>query len=307
MELIDYMNIGMGLLLIVIGWLCYRFPNMINPYGGMSEERKALVDINGLKRATAIIMSVAGGLLIVDAVLSACKVIDALTSVHVMTGVVLVMLVPLIWAMKKYNGFGRDKSGEGVYGPRLEKPAKWTLVILGLSMVFVAVIVARSSRPQQITVGEESVTISGMYGREIPVADIVSVELLEQLPPIKMRTNGSSTGKYSKGHFLLENDEKCMLFVRHRMPPYIEIRTVDNLYYLNGASEEETLELFGKLKETMNAKLSAASRHCEERSNPEKEHTPWIASSCLLAMTARVQGFVPRPAVPCLASKTITL
>ena len=100
-----------------------------------------------------------------------------------------------------------------------------------------------------------------------------------------LMTNYLTTGKYSKGHFLLENDEKCMLFVRHKMTPYIEIRTTDNLYYLNGATEEETMELFGKLKETMNAKLSVASRHCEERSNPDKELHSWIASSCLLAMT----------------------
>lgn len=259
MEFIDYMNIGIGLLMIVVGWLCFRFPNMINPYGGMSEERKALVDIDGLKRATFIILAVTGVLLIVTALLSIFKVISEVMSVNIMTVLVLAMIVPLIIAMKKYNGFGRNKTGEGSslfrlklfrLGGRtqLESVPKVTWVIIGLSMVFVAVIVAKSVRPQQITVGEETVSISCMYGREIPIADIVSVELLESLPHIKMRTNGSSAGNYSKGHFLLENGENCMLFVRHKMPPYIEIRTSDNLYYLNGSSEEETLELFGNMK-----------------------------------------------------------
>ena len=249
MELFDYMIIGTGLLLIVIGWLCYRFPNMMNPYGGMSEERKALVDIDGLKRATAIILTVMGLLMIVADMFHILNVIDIEVASWVFSGSGLVMIIPLIIAMKKYNGFGRDKTGEGVYGPRLEKAPKIALVILGLTMAFVVVIIAMSSRPQQIMVGEDSVRISGMYGREIPVADIVSVELLEKLPHIKMRTNGSSTGKYSKGHFLLEDDEKCMLFVRHKMPPYIELRTSDNLYYLNGATEGETMRLFEALKE----------------------------------------------------------
>ena len=249
MELFDYMIIGTGLLLIVIGWLCYRFPNMINPYGSMSDERKALVDIEGLKRATAIILTIMGSLVIVADVLHVFNVIDVEVASWLFSGSILVMIVPIIIAMKKYNGFGRDKTGEGVYGPRLEKAPKIALVTLGLTMAFVVVIIAMSSRPQQIMVGEDSVKISGMYGREIPVADIVSVELLEKLPHIKMRTNGSSTGRYSKGHFLLENGEKCMLFVRHKMPPYIEIRTSHNLYYLNGATEGETMRLFEALKE----------------------------------------------------------
>ena len=170
MELFDYMIIGMGVLLIVAGWLCYRFPNMINPYGSMSDERKALVDIEGLKRATAIILTIMGSLVIVADVLHVFNVIDVEVASWLFSGSILVMIIPIIIAM-----------------------------------------ISR--------------------------------------PPIKMHTNGSSTGKYSKGHFLLEDDEKCMLFVRHKMPPYIEIRTSDNLYYLNGATEGETMRLFEALKE----------------------------------------------------------
>ena len=273
MELFDYMIFGTGLLLIVVGWLCYRFPNIINPYGSMSDERKALVDINGLKRATAIILTIMGLLVIVADVFHIFNVIDIKVASWVFTGSVLVMIVPIIIAMKKYNGFGRDKTGEGVYGPRLEKPSKIALVVLGLTVVFVAVILAMSSRQQQITVGEESVKISGMYGREIPLAEIVSVEILEKLPPIKMRINGSSTGKYSKGHFLLENGEKCMLFVRHKTPPYIEMHTSDNLFYFNGSNEEETLSLF----KTIDARLRDTRRE--------------------------TVSVVPCPAVPCPASK----
>ena len=266
MEFIDYFNIGMGLFMVVMGWLCYRFPNMINPYGGLPPERKALVDINGLKRATFIILTVTGILLIVTALLSIFKVISEIMSVNIMTVLVLAMIIPIIIAMRKYNGFGRDKTGEGVNdkgfslfrpnlfrlggGNQFKSASKLTWVILGLAMVFVAVIIATSSRPQQITVGEETVVISGMYGKEIPVADIVSVELLEELPAIKMRTNGSDTGKYLKGHFLLKNGENCIIFVRYDMPPFIELRTTDGLYYLNMSSKEETLSLFETVTQT---------------------------------------------------------
>ena len=163
-----------------------------------------------------------------------------------MTVLVLVMIVPLFIVMKKYNGFGRDKMGEIPSG--INKPSKAVWVIIGLSMVFVAVVFAMSSRPQEIRVGEESVTISGMYGRDIPISEIVSVNLLDEMPSIAMRTNGSDTGKRAKGHFLLKNGNKCLIFIRYDRPPYIELRTTDNLYYLNCSNKEETETLYEQIK-----------------------------------------------------------
>lgn len=248
----------MGFFLIVMGWLCYRFPNLINPYSGLPPERKALVDIEGLKRASFIILAVTGVLLIVTAVLSVFKVIDEITSTYAMTVLVLAMIVPIIIAMRKYNGFGRDRSGQTSDSirpfrfrlfniPGVNTPsAKWALVITGLTVVFIVAILSFSNQSPKIEVGEETISISGMYGTDIPVSEIVSVELLEKLPPVKMRTNGSSTHKCHKGHFLLKNGEKCMMFIRNEAP-YIELRTMNNLFYLNGANEEETVSLYEKI------------------------------------------------------------
>lgn len=245
MEFIDYFNIGMGAFLIVMGWLCYRFPNIINPYGGLPPERKALVDIEGLKRASFIILAVTGILLIVAALLSTFKVIEESTSAYAMTALVLAMIVPIVIAMKKYNGFGRDESGRAA--PLNTRPTKWVWVSMGLTAVFVIAVFAFSNKAPKIEVSEDTVSISGMYGRDIPMAEIVSVELLEQLPPIRLRTNGSSTRKYNKGHFLLKNGEKCIMIVRLNAP-YIEIRTTDNLFYLNGATQEETVRIYEQIK-----------------------------------------------------------
>ena len=241
----DYFNMGMGALLIVIGWLCYYFPNMINPYGGLPPERKELVDIDGLKKSVAIIMTVTGLLLIGTALLSAFKVINEVTSAYVMIAVVFAMMIPLLVAMRKYNGFGRDKTGQT---PRqLTLPSKAVWVSMGLTAVLIIAIFSFSNQSPKIQVGEEEISISGMYGRHIPTSEVVSVELLEEMPPVQMRVNGSSTSKYNKGHFLLKNGEKCIMIIR-RKAPYIELRTAENLYYLNGASEEETIRLYEQLK-----------------------------------------------------------
>ena len=111
MTAIDYINLITGVVLIGIGWLCYFFPNLINPYGNMSPERKALVDIEGLKWSTAIILTVTGGLLLITVLLSYLKIIDEYMSGLLLTVIGLGMIIPLFIAMHRHNGFGRDRSG----------------------------------------------------------------------------------------------------------------------------------------------------------------------------------------------------
>ena len=128
-----------GLILILLGWAINRNPNWINPYGDMPPERKALVDLEGLKRAVAITFGVGGGLLIIAGLLSAFKVIDDNTSGIVMGAVCTAMIVPLVIAMRKYNGFGRDENGEGYYSLYMNKAAKITVVIVTVMVVAVVV------------------------------------------------------------------------------------------------------------------------------------------------------------------------
>ena len=257
-----YTVLATGLVLIVVAWACYQYPNIINPYGNLPPERKALVDIEGLKKACAIILGITGFLLVVTATLNLLKLIDEDVCGVTLMAMVFVMMVPLTIAMKRYNAFGRDQSGSNVGFVRDEmslgsdksgklvksaKAAKIAWSFTWIVMVFVAFILVLSFRPTKITVGEENIKISGLYGRKIPIADIVSVELLDEMPPIAMRTNGSDTGSQAKGHFRFSNGESCMLFI-HKQPPYIQMRTIDDLYYLNLSDKEKTIALFETLK-----------------------------------------------------------
>ena len=137
-----YFFVFSGLLLAFLGWLVYRNPNWINPYGDMPPERKALVDIEGLKRAVSITFVVCGGLMIIAGLLSAFKVIDDDTGGFVMMAIYLAMAVPLFIAMKKYNGFGRDENGEGYYSLYMNKAAKITVVIVTVMVAAVVVFLA---------------------------------------------------------------------------------------------------------------------------------------------------------------------
>ena len=57
------------------------------------------------------------------------------------------------------------------------------------------------------------------------------------------------------GHFRLKNGENCMMFIHEDGGPLLELRTSDGgLYYLNCATEEETLEMIAKVKKMLNVK-----------------------------------------------------
>ena len=239
-----YTVLATGLVLIIVAWACYQYPNIINPYGNLPPERKELVDIEGLKKACAIILGITGFLLVVLAALFMLKVIDEDICATLLMVFAFAMLIPLFIAMKRYNGFGRDSSGKV---SKYSRNSKIALISTGISILIVAVVLILSFRPTKISVEEEHIKISGMYGREIPIADIVSVELLDEMPPIAMRTNGSDTGNQAKGHFRFSNGESCMLFI-HKKAPYIQLRTTNDLYYLNLSDKEQTVELFETIK-----------------------------------------------------------
>jgi tRNA 2-selenouridine synthase SelU len=44
----EYVNIGTGLFLIIIGFAIVKYPTLIAGYNTMSEERKKKVDVDGL-------------------------------------------------------------------------------------------------------------------------------------------------------------------------------------------------------------------------------------------------------------------
>lgn len=259
MEIIDYTNLGIGLLLIVSGLLCYRNPNLINPYGGMSPERKALVDIEGLKKAVAITFGVTGFLMIVTAALSMTKVFGEMTSLYVMIALVTAMLVPLFIAMWKYNGFGRDKENllsidVKQRGKNKNKITVWSVVvIILLSLALIPILFFWGNNGPKYDISSECIKVKGGgYHATIPVADITSDSVWEQWPGIAMRTNGMSVPGVNMGHFRLKNGEECMLFILRKGGPLLELRTVDGgLYYLNCATEEETLEMIEQVKNVM--------------------------------------------------------
>lgn len=77
-----------------------------------------------------------------------------------------------------------------------------------------------------------------MFGKTFPLEDVVSIEAVESMPRITLRTNGLGLGSIQRGQFRLEGAKKAYLYLSKRGGPYIEIVTQDYPVYINFKEEE---------------------------------------------------------------------
>ena len=110
-----------------------------------------------------------------------------------------------------------------------------------------------------ITVNNDVIEIKGDYAMDIPLSDIDTVLLVEQLPSIKLRTNGISTNKVNIGNFKTSDGDKCRLYINKSTPMFVEIRcqqTTDNgqrsLIFINRKTVEETKSLYEEIINSIN-------------------------------------------------------
>lgn len=85
----------------------------------------------------------------------------------------------------------------------------------------------------KITIYNDTLSIIGMYGREIPLSQIRQISLTKNLPQISQRTNGYSFNGVKLGHFRTTTGIPILLFLQKDQSPYIFIQTNsgENLYF----------------------------------------------------------------------------
>jgi hypothetical protein len=132
-----------------------------------------------------------------------------------------------------------------------ERKKNWiAIIITAVSFAVILFSFFKGSKPATVEVSEDYITAKGGgYSVSIPMNDIAVTTVLSTWPDIAIRTNGVSTDKVNIGHFRLKNGESCMLFLCDDGGPVLEVRTVEGkLYYMNCATEEETLTMISNVK-----------------------------------------------------------
>lgn len=235
-----------GVILMLSGWAVYRNPRLISGVNTMSKKRLAKVDLDGLKRAFRNVFLICGAAMLLLGGLS--------TMVHVPMGVHLIVLVVVMMALvvacmllsKRY-----DLGLQGEEGKK-ERRKNWIGVIITVvAFAVILIFFFKGNKPATVEVSGGYITAKGSgYSASIPINDITEANLLTDWPSFPIRTNGIATENVGIGHFRKKGGESCMLFVCDDGGPLLEVRTVDGgLYYLNCATEEETIEMIAKVKQ----------------------------------------------------------
>ena len=263
-----------GAILMLTGWAVYKFPMLISGVNTMSKKRLEKINLEGLKRDYRNAFLIGGGVLLLLGGIS--------TLVYVSEGIHFVALLVVIFALVVACMLLSRKHDLGLQGEEGKK--EWrknriAIVITFVTFVVISVFFFKGSKPATVEVSEDYIIAKGGgYSASIAMSDITEANVLTDWPSFPMHTNGIATEDVGIGHFRKKGGENCMLFVCTDGGPLLEVRTVDgSLYYLNCATEEETLEMIARVKALMDSRLR------DTRSE--------------------TMGYVPCPAVPSPASK----
>lgn len=223
-------------LLILFGVLIKYFKayDLIAGYNTAPPEIKKQVDKKGLGNL------VGNGLFLLALIM---------VSGHVARGKGLIWVEPVSWAL--FLGVViyivvRAQSFTPVQNRRN------TLSILIGSLVFVmaiAAFVVSSALKPSVTVDNQEIKISGLYGMSIPLSEVNSIELKDSIPEIITKSNGLGFGAIYKGDFVLKGIGRARLFLRSSEGPFIIVQTKNYPAIINYSDREETVNIYNMLKD----------------------------------------------------------
>lgn len=234
-------------ILVIIGFMVkYRRAYwLISGYNTMSKEKKQNVDIEGLANFTgnfcfalAVLIGVASALLV--------------GGYDIAAGVLFAFLLPLsIFVIIKTQQYDHNsRNADGTMQRRSLLKLGLTIAFLVIVGIGAGVLLYFSYQPTELLITEEYVQIKGMYGEKIPYTELKEVALIQEIPEITARTNGSSIGERRKGHFRLKDLGAAKLFLVSSQPPYIYLERNDKKpIIINFADKEETERVHGELDE----------------------------------------------------------
>ena len=232
------------LVLFLIGYLIrYRkLYWLISGYNTMSAEKKKKVDTENLGVFMGNICFILGFLLFVGFLLIS---LEAFIPGYIVLALIFPLIIFTIIAAQKYDGNTRTDSN------KMKTSAKIVVGVIVVSIFallgFVGSMIFKDMQPITVTLEQDSFRIDGSYGQEILYTDIQEIQIIDTLPEIQRRTNGSAAGTVLRGHFLLTEVGQAMLYLDREKPPFIYLVTPEQKIYLNTASPQLTRDLFDSL------------------------------------------------------------
>lgn len=237
-----YFIIAASFILIGLAVHVFKWYFLIAGYNTMSKEKKEKVDTKALGRLMGFYSYANGFVFLVTGIMYALDIKIGMTPAMVFLGVSTVYM--LIKA-QKYDGNLFDEKGKLRKGAGKELAIP--LSILLVTLLAVAVLMFFSSQPTKITLLEEGLQVHGMYGEIYAWESIEKIELLETLPNIEMRTNGSAIGAHLKGNFRTTEFGAVKLFVNGKIPPFLYLESDGKTIIFNLEDSQKTEDTYEEI------------------------------------------------------------
>lgn len=230
MESVNYIIAGS---FIVVAFLVNKFPKLLSGYDSIPDENKPAA-----KRLSVNMLLIIGiGVLVLGLVVS----LAGLSGIWSGAPILFILLVTVVYLVKYVK-----------LGPYENNSGKASIVIMVLIVCAVIVSTLIGVREPEITISDQQMHISGIYGNDYNLTDIEYVTLKDETPVTTFKSNGFGMGGIKKGHFDVKGDGICLLFVSGN-GKCIRLKTKSDVIYINFDDETATVDLFNKLEKVINS------------------------------------------------------
>jgi hypothetical protein len=220
---------------LLIGILIHalKMEFLISGYNTMSKEQKEKVEIEKVGKAVGLYGYINAAVFAVMGILSYLNV-----NVQITYGLIF-MAISTAYLIKYLRRFDHNEKSA--------RSAKYSSFVTIAVIGVVAIMMLISSRPVGAVIGEEGLTIKGMYGDTYSWSEMENLQLLDQMPEVGMRTNGAAIGNRLTGHFNLKDSGSAKLFVDISKPPFLYFESNGKSIIWNGKDSIETQTIYGEI------------------------------------------------------------
>lgn len=143
-----------------------------------------------------------------------------------------------IWKGKRFNNMKDEQTKSSFI---------FALIIMVVVFVGIVGMFAYSLQDNPVEIKAEIIKIGGDYGIDLPIKDIKSIELVNELPEITLKINGFALQNIEKGLFRTNGGEKVKLLINSQNKPFILIitNTNDKIYY--SSKEKSNQKIYNQL------------------------------------------------------------
>lgn len=235
----------MGWVLIIYGGLAYLFAKkenyfLLNGYEKRPDEEKEYLKESGYLQATAKLLVYSFWVLLASFIIGFFPVPYGF---EIGMGVFIVTLLGgLIW-VQRYEV------------PRKRNRMRWLIGGISVATIgFIGWLVIDGFTDNTFIVTEETFEVTGSYGFEWETADIVDVQLLDELPEVRMRINGTSIGGIAKGKYRIEDPfgtGRLLIQNGDETNVVLYIETADDFVMISRETDEETKVLYEEVRKAI--------------------------------------------------------